>query len=145
AAPHRVAGYVRAATAPNGQRWPARSGYVEGYPQINQGGLSEVAVDNSQNGHDMFVKLFSLDGPSPAPVRVFYVAKHSRFTLAGLTTGTYDLRYRNLVSGMLARSPALILEEVATAHGTQHSSAQVQLRDVGEDNMQSYALGDGEF
>ena len=140
-----VAGYVRAETAPNGHRWPASSGYVGGYQQINQGGLSEIAVDNAQNDSDMFVKLVSLDGPTAFPVRFFFVAARSHFTLAGLTTGTYDLRYRNLASGGLLRSPAFILEEVATTSGTQPSALTVKLYKASEGGMQTYALGDAEF
>lgn len=140
-----VAGYVRAASAPNGQRWPAASGYVDGYPQMNQGGLSEVMVDNSHNGTDVFAKLVSLDGPTAFPVRSFFVAAHSRFTLTGLATGTYDLRYRNLASGGLLRSPAFILEEVSTARGTQHSATTVKLHQAADGSLQTYSLGDAEF
>lgn len=113
-----VAGYVRAEAAPNGRPWPTRSAYLEGYPQMNKGGLSEVMIDNTHNDTDMFAKLVSLDGPSALPVRTFFVAARSRFVLGDLTIGTYDLRYRNLASGGLLRSPAFILEEVRTAGGT---------------------------
>ena len=140
-----VADYVRAASAPNGERWPAHSGYIAGYGQMNQGGLSEITVDNTHNDIDMFVKLVSLDGTSPAPVRTFFVSARSRFTLAALTTGTYDLRYRNLASGGLARSPALILEEVTTARGTQHSALTVKLYQSADGSLQAYALGDADF
>ena len=140
-----IAGYVRAEAAPNGRPWPARSAYVEGYPQMNKGGLSEVMVDNTQNDTDMFAKLVSLDGPSALPVRTFFVAARDRFTLTGLSIGTYDLRYRNLASGGLLRSPAFILEEVATARGTEHSTPVMKLYQSGESGMQTYSLGDAEF
>lgn len=143
--PAVAAGYTRPATAPNGQRWPARSGYVDGYEQLNTGGLSEVTVDNSANDTDMFAKLVSLDGPSARPVRTFFVAARSRFTLVALTVGTYDLRYRNLASGGLLRSPAFILEEVAMAGGTQHSTTTVRLHKSSDGSLQTYALGDAEF
>ncbi|MBC8057349.1 MAG: J domain-containing protein, partial [Rhizobiales bacterium] len=140
-----VAGYVRAPTAPNGRSWPSRSGYVEGYEQSNAGGLSEVLVDNSQNDVDMFAKLVSLDGPSALPVRTFFVAARSRFTVGGLRIGTYDLRYRNLASGGLLRSPAFILEEVQTERGTQHSTPTMKLHPSGDGSLQTYALGDADF
>ena len=140
-----IAGYVRAEAAPNGKPWPTRSAYVEGYPQMNNGGLSEVMVDNTQNDTDMFAKLVSLDGPSALPVRTFFVAARDRFTLTGLSIGTYDLRYRNLASGGLLRSPAFILEEVATARGTEHSTPVMKLYQSGESGMQTYSLGDAEF
>ena len=142
---HVMAGYVRAASAPNGHHWPVRSGYVEGYDQVDQGGLSEVVVDNAKNDSDMFVKLVSLDAPTAFPVRFFFVAAHSRFRLAGLFTGTYDLRYRNLATGGLLRSPAFILEEVKTASGTQHSAMTFRLYQASESGLQTYALGEAEF
>lgn len=140
-----VAGYVRSPQAPNGRRWPTGSGYVEGYPQSNTGGLSEVTIDNSQNDVDMFAKLVSLDGPSAVPVRTFFVAARGRFALGGLRIGTYDLRYRNLASGSLLRSPAFILEEVATERGTQHSKPTMKLYSSGDGTLQTYSLGDADF
>lgn len=141
----RVPGYVRSATAPNGEPWPARSGYVDGYPQMNKGGLSEIKVDNAGSGADMFVKLVSLDGLAAFPARTFFVAARSHFTLEGLTPGTYELRYRNLASGGLWRSPALILEEIATTRGPQHSSMTIALYASADGSMKSYALLDTEF
>jgi hypothetical protein len=141
----RNAGYVRPQTAPNGQPWPVGSGYIAGYELLNDGGLSEITVDNSQNDTDMFVKLFSLDGVTAQPVRTFFVRARSRFPLVHLTTGTYDLRYRNLGNGALLRSPALILEEVHSDRGTQHSTPNVRLYQPGEGAMQTYALSEAEF
>ncbi|MES2102058.1 MAG: J domain-containing protein [Pseudomonadota bacterium] len=140
-----VAGYVRAPAAPNGRPWPSRSGYVDGYPQINTGGLSQVLVDNAENDTDMFAKLVSLDGPSALPVRTFFVAARSRFVVGDLTIGTYDLRYRNLASGGLLRSPAFILEEVRTAGGTQHSRPTLKMYKSSDGSLQTWSLGDAEF
>lgn len=36
--------------APNGRAWPRVSGYVEGYAQLNVGGIATVVVDNSGGG-----------------------------------------------------------------------------------------------
>ena len=140
-----VAGYMRAPTAPNGRPWPSRSGYVDGYPQTNVGGLSQVLVDNVENDTDMFAKLVSLDGPSALPVRTFFVAARSRFVLADLTIGTYDLRYRNLASGALLRSPAFILEEFRTAGGTQHSRPTMKMYKSSDGSLQTWSLSDAEF
>jgi hypothetical protein len=138
-------GYVRPAAAPNGQPWPARSGYVAGYPVANDEGLSEVMLDNSRNDADMFVKLVSLDGPSPVPVRTVFVAAHRRFRISDLNIGTYDLRYRDLTTGHLLRSPAFILEEVAMAGATQHSAPTLTLYQARDADLHSYALSDAEF
>ena len=145
AASTKHAGYVRPPSAPNGQAWPARSGYVDGYPQLNRGGLSDVTIDNSHNDADMFAKLVSLDGPTALPVRTVFVAAHDRFKITGLNIGTYDLRYRNLATGGLLRAPAFILEEVPTARAGQHNATTVPLYAAGRGNMQTYELGESEF
>ncbi|MDP9044707.1 MAG: J domain-containing protein, partial [Pseudomonadota bacterium] len=145
AATQPAPGYVRPDLAPSGRPWPTHSGYVDGYVQLNRGGASEVLVDNSRSEVDMFAKLVALDGPAPTPVRTFYLAAHSRFTLSGLPSGTYDLRYRNLASGTLARSPAFILEDIATPHGVQHGSMTVLLYQAATGNMLSYSLPEADF
>ncbi len=144
--PPATTAYQRATIAPNGQPWPRQSGYVEGYAQARAGGVSELTVDNTKNDADMFVKLVSLDGPNAAPARIFFVSARGRFTVSALSIGTYDLRYRNLTSGALARSPAFIVEEVVTAQGTRHvGSTQMVLYAGGEGALQAYALGESEF
>lgn len=140
-----VAGYARAAVAPNGQGWPQASGYVAGYERLNLGGLSEVVIDNSRNEVDVFAKLVSLDGPSPLAVRTVFVAARGRLVLETLSIGTYDLRFRNLASGSFYRTPAFILEEVHTTRGTQHSVATLPLSASPDGSLQSYALTEGEF
>ena len=137
--------YARPATAPNGQPWPEQSAYLTGYPMQNAKGLSEVKIDNSENGADMFAKLYSLDGPQPQAVRVFLVRAHSKFTLAKVTPGTYDLRYRNLDDGRLARSQFFTVEEVPTATGTRVSSVTLTLYDARNGNLQNFGLAEGEF
>ena len=138
-------GYVRPKLAPNGAPWPAHSGYVAGYEQLNRGGLSDVVIDNSQNDADVFAKLVSLDGPSPAPVRFVVVEAGRRFRLEGLTIGTYDLRYRDLAAGRLARTPAFILEEVSTEKGRQRSATTVALHPTAVGSLKTYSLGEADF
>jgi DnaJ domain len=140
-----VPGYARARAAPNGQPWPVGSGYVAGYQRLNESGLSQIVVDNSRNDMDMFAKLVSLDGPTAYPVRTVFVAARGQLTLDKLNIGTYDLRYRNLATGSLFRTPAFILEEVHTSGGTQHSVATLRLYQATDGNLQTYALGEAEF
>ena len=137
--------YARPAEAPNGQRWPEQSGYVEGYDRRNTSGLSEVMIDNAGNDADMFAKLVALDGAQPYPVRIVLVRAHTRLRLTQITSGTYDLRYRNLGDGRLARSQFFTLEEVPTPQGTRPSSVTVYL-DKGRDSaLQTYGLAEAEF
>ena len=140
-----VPAYERPTTAPNGKPWPTSAAYVPGYQRLHMKGLSSVLVDNSQNGSDVFVKLVSLDGPQAYPVRVFYIPGHGRFTLNKITIGQYDIRYRDLTSGALARSEAFNLEETPKYSGTEFTRFTMTLYKVRHGNMQTYALSEAEF
>lgn len=137
--------YVRPSAAPNGQPWPVSAGYVKGYQRIHANGLSTVAVDNSQNDSDVFVKLVSLDGAQAFPVRLFYIPAFGSFTLNKVTAGSYDIRYRDLSNGGLSRSEAFNLEEIPTYDGTQFSNITMTLYKVQNGNMQTYGLSEAEF
>ncbi len=137
--------WVGGSLAPNGRPWPSGSGYVDAYPQLNKSGLSEVTVDNRARRSPMFVKLMTLDGSTPLPVRSFLVAAGGRFTLTTLTSGTYELRYRDIGSGASMRSSPFILEEISTPVGLQPSSITIALDAPGQGGARSYSMGDGEF
>ncbi len=83
--------------APNGETWPAASGYVEGYPLGNQGEEMQVTVDNSNNGSAVFVKLYDLD--RRANVRHAYVLPHDSLAIDKLAAGKYEVRYQNVDLG----------------------------------------------
>lgn len=143
--PARSPAYVRSAAAPNGQPWPASSDYVGGYPKINTGGLSTVTVDNTQNDSDVFVKLVILNYTKAYPVRQFFISSHGSFTVRKVTAGNYDIRYRDLSSGVLSRSQAFDLEEMPVDNGTEFSNITMTLYKVRDGNMQTYALAEDEF
>lgn len=142
--PERPA-YVRPTKAPNGVPWPVSADFVKGYPRIHADGLSQVTVDNSQNDSDVFVKLFSLDGPKAFAVQTFFIPRHGRFTVNNVTAGTYDIRYQDLNTGGRLRSEQFALEERATYQGTQYSDMTLTLYKVRNGNMRTFALGDDEF
>jgi hypothetical protein len=83
--------------APNGQPWPQRSGYVDGYPMGNQGEQLQLLVDNTANGSPVFVKVFDIE--QRAPVRHLFVLAHDSMTVEQLKTGRYELRYQNVEVG----------------------------------------------
>jgi len=82
--------------APNGEPWPADSGYIAGYPVGNQGKEMSVVVDNSGNEAPVFVKIHDLDRRSN--VRHAYVEAHATLTIDQLAAGRYEVRYQNVVS-----------------------------------------------
>ena len=137
--------YVRPLYAPNGKVWPSTADYVPGYEQLNMLGLSTVTVDNSQNDSDVFVKLISLNDTEAYPIRQFFIPAYGKFTVNEVTTGSYDVRYRDLNNGSLSRSEAFNLEETEIAGDTQPINYTMTLYKVRNGNMQTYDLSEAEF
>jgi hypothetical protein len=137
--------YVRPQTAPNGTSWPRTAGYVPGYQQLNTNGYSSVTIDNSRNDSDVFVKLFSLSGARARPARVFYIPAYRAFTVSGVAGGRYDVRYRDLDSGGLARSEPFDLVERHTAQGVHYQEYTLTLYKVRDGNTRTYPLAESEF
>lgn len=131
--------------APNGETWPLTAGYVKGYKKLNTKGLSSVTVDNSQNNSNVFVKLVSLSGVKSYPARQFFIPANGKFTVNKVTSGSYDVRYRDLSDGGLSRSESFNLKETKTGNGVQFSNITMTLYKVQNGNMQTYGLSETEF
>lgn len=132
--------------APNGADWPLEANYVDGYPLLNTGGLSSVTVDNSRNDSAVFAKLVALEGDTNFyPARSFYIPAHGSFTLRNVSSGNYDIRYRDLTSRQLSRSENFSLQEIDTGTGTQFSRLTMTLYKVQNGNMQTYRISESEF
>ncbi|MEQ1601395.1 MAG: J domain-containing protein [Methylophilaceae bacterium] len=131
--------------APNGEAWPTVASYVKGYKRLSTKGLSSVTVDNSQNDSNVFVKLVSLSGAKAYPIRQFFIPAYGKFTVNKVTSGDYDVRYRDLSSGGLSRSESFNLVETQTNKGTQFSNITMTLYKVQNGNMHTYGLSEAEF
>jgi hypothetical protein len=83
--------------APNGETWPAASGYVDGFPVGNKGDEMQVEINNSANSSAVFIKLYDLDRRSN--VRHAYVLPHESLTIDKLSAGKYEVRYQNVDVG----------------------------------------------
>ncbi|HEX8613605.1 MAG TPA: J domain-containing protein [Telluria sp.] len=83
--------------APNGEPWPAQSGYVDGFPIGNQGPETQISIDNTRNGSPVLVKVFDLDRRSN--VRHVYVLARDTFLVDRLAVGKYEVRYQNVDVG----------------------------------------------
>ncbi|HEX5342270.1 MAG TPA: J domain-containing protein [Duganella sp.] len=83
--------------APNGEPWPARSGYMEGFPVGNRGDDMQLTLDNAANNSAVFIKVYDLD--RRANVRYAYVQAHDKLLVDKLTNGKYEIRYQNLDAG----------------------------------------------
>lgn len=85
---------ARPPLAPNGEPWPVRSGYLDGYKTDNFGGYTQITLDNSGNAADVFAKLFDVE--KNQNVRQVFVLAREKFLIDKLTTGNYELRYQAL-------------------------------------------------
>lgn len=141
----KQAAYVRPKAAPNGRAWPTKAAYLAGEPQTHATGHSELTIDNGRNSSDVQLKLVALEGNLARPARQIFVPAHSQFTIKNLTTGTYDVRYRDLSSGGLSRSEAMHLTETTTQGGIQYSSFTLTLYKVSNGNAKTYSLAEDEF
>jgi hypothetical protein len=83
--------------APNGEPWPTKSGYMEGFPVGNRGDDMQLTLDNSGNASAVFIKVYDLDRRSN--VRYAYVQAHDKLLVDKLTNGKYEIRYQNLDVG----------------------------------------------
>lgn len=137
--------YIRPSLAPNGKPWPKVSSYLEGVRKGHTSGYSKVTIDNSKNGSDVFVKLVSIDGSSAYPVREFFIVAYGSFTLNKITSGSYDIRYRDLDSGALSRSEPFSLEETNMDDGVQFSTITMTLYKIKNGNMKTYTISESEF
>ncbi|MGJ3253075.1 MAG: hypothetical protein ACFE0J_18370 [Elainellaceae cyanobacterium] len=137
--------YIRPLVTENGYPFPEISGYIDGYPRQAQDGYSSVTVDNSRNDSDVFVKLFSLDAGSPTPAQVFFIRAREEFTVENMRAGNYDIRYRDLDSGALARTDPFDLQEFKDHEGIRYSTITLTLYRVSGGNMQIHTISDQDF
>lgn len=136
--------YIRPDTAPNGHAWPTSADYIAGYSLDNSDGRSSVTVDNTQNDSDIFVKLYWLNGGT-VPVRHFFIPAHSSFSLENVNIGTYDVRYKDLSTGMKYRTEEFQLEEIDTGDGIQYSDLSLTIYKVQNGNMETYDIDESQF
>lgn len=83
--------------APNGEPWPAQSGYVDGFPVGNKGEDMQLTLDNANNPSAVFIKVYDLERKSN--VRYAYVLARDTLVVDKLATGRYEIRYQNLDPG----------------------------------------------
>lgn len=89
--------YTRPLTAPNGNPWPAESGYIPGYPITYGQQHHKLHIDNVFNTSDVYAELTLTD--SQQILRTLFIKERSHFLLNKLNAGSYTIRYRQLDSG----------------------------------------------
>lgn len=144
----RPSNYERQATAlaaPNGSRWPAHAGYVQGYQRLNSSGRSRVTIDNSQNSSNAFVKLVDISNSRPQAVRTVFVPAYESFTIRSISPGLYDIRYKDLQDGGLSRSETFTLSEITEDNAVRYDTMTITLYKVAHGNMETYPINEGDF
>lgn len=84
----------RPETAPNGEFWPAKSAYIEGYKLGNGGGDTRLLLDNSANANDALVVLY--DQEKHLAVRHVFLRAHEKFNLEDLAPARYQVQQQAL-------------------------------------------------
>lgn len=137
--------YVRPVVAPNGQPWPAVSGYVPGYPGSATNGSSTITIDNTRNSSDVFLKLISLHSGQMKPVRFCFITAFSNFTLENVAPGRYDVRYQDLSLGGFSKTEEFSIVETKTSRGTEFTDLSLTLYKVSNGNMLTEQIDPSEF
>jgi curved DNA-binding protein CbpA len=88
---------TQALVAPNGDPWPTKSGYLDGFPVGNRGDDMQLTLDNAGNASAVFIKVYDME--RHANVRYAYVQAHDKLVVDKLAIGKYEIRYQNLDIG----------------------------------------------
>jgi hypothetical protein len=129
--------------APNGRPWPSQAAYVPGYKRMNSKGLSKVTIDNSQVRSPAYVKLVDLK--SGERVRHVFIPANGKFTIANVSPGNYDVRYKDLDANQISRTESFLLQQINDDRGTTYSNVTLTLYKVRDGNMTSQPIQEANF
>ncbi len=136
--------YEKPLVAPNGEQWPHSAGYLKNYALGNTGGLSTISIDNTQQQHDLYVKLIAQD--SNTAVRHVYIPKKSKFIIKDIAIGNYELRYKDLNTGRVHKAETIIrLIERPTYNGVEYGNIHMTLYQVPNGNMRTHQITEEQF
>jgi hypothetical protein len=144
-APKPKPSYVRPTTAENGQPFPTTSGYIKKYQQKANDGYSSLTIKNDRNDSDVYVKVFDLNKSKAKPVRFFFVRAHESFTAEKITPGKYDVRYRDLNSGGMTKTPEFQFTETTEGEKIKYSDMVMTLYKVANGNMHTEPIDEEAF
>lgn len=137
--------YIYSVKAPNGEDWPKKASYIKGYIKENNNGLSKLTINNSQNNSDIFVKLCDISTNPPHRVRHIFIPAGQQFTIRNISSGIYDVRYKDLNTGKNAKSESVQLEETNTIDGVNYSVVEMTIYKVINGNMQMTPISENDF
>jgi hypothetical protein len=131
-------------TTKEGYPFPSTTGYIKGYQIKAKTGLSTLTVEN-KGDFDVFIKLFTLSSERPQTIRAFLVKQGQEFTVENVTRGTYDVRYRNLSTCDLFRTPKFKIKEEKISTGIRFSKQTFILRPIVGGNIKSIRIQENDF
>lgn len=131
--------------SPNGKAWPTSANYLKGFKQRATGGLSKLTIDNTSGGSDVYVKLCTHTNVRCDGLRHVFIPQGSSFAISGIARGTYDIRYRDLSSGAVAQSEAIVMQEIESERGWQYSVVRLTLYRVQGGNTTFSPLTEDQF
>lgn len=131
--------------SPNGKPWPSKASYLRDMPKNATGGLSKLTIDNSNGSADVYVKLCRASQDRCTGFRHVYIPLGASFTLGSIAAGTYDIRYRDLDSGNIAKSEPISLNEEESDQGTRFSMVRLTLYRVSGGNTTFTQLSEDQF
>jgi len=137
--------WKRPSTDPNGNQWPFVAGYLVDEPRLASDGYSVLTIDASRFDSDVHVKVVRLSGNENQTVRQIYIPAHGNFGVGNLSPGRYDVRYRDLETGHLARSDPFEVEEYRIDSGVQYSRMEMTLYKIAGGNMETHPLDEQDF
>lgn len=103
---------LRANFAPNGESWPIKTGYLDGYKVANGGGDVKILLDNANNQSDSMVTLTDRD--KHQAVRYVLVRAQEKFLVENLQAANYEVQQQIL-------GPTLSVKEVCDAEGAKQN------------------------
>ncbi len=123
------------------------TGYDDNHPYLNDNGLCEITIDNSQNDMPVYVRIWDMN--KHKPVRAFYIRQGGTFTADELTPGRYEIRYRELYeSGEPShgtKSQVYTMEQHRTTTGTQYDTLSLTLYKVRNGNARTERIDAGDI
>lgn len=145
AAPDPAPIYSRPELDPLGDSWPVVSAYLVSAPRLRRNGLSSVSIDNTRCDAGVHVKLVYLGQAGREVVRQCFIPAFSQFVMKNVSAGRYDIRYRDLTSGTLARSEPFELLQNEKDNGIEYSEFSLTLYTVRGGNTSTYPIDEAEF
>ena len=142
---HSQSSYTRPSRAENGSPFPEISDYIKGYDPLLNSGHSAIVINNMSNTTDLYGKLYSLNTETTTPVRVFFVQAWGKFTIENLDAGSYELRFKDLDTGGLAKTEPIVLDIVSEYGQTYFSRKELRLNRVVNGNLKTEPISEDEF